>query len=548
MEMQREQRSQRQRQAVVLIHGIGDQRPMDTLRAFMAGIGVPEYYSKPHRYSSNYELRRFSSHGSHPRPETDFFEFYWAHHFPAGRLFATLRWLFTDLLFRRPFWGHQPPLRRPIGIFQAAVTALVLIFLTAVGGWLGFIGLPAGSAQLLSRILIIAAVVALVVVLLAGGFLTRSLADAKFYLSGAPGSLKARNEIRAEGLSLLHALHDAGTYERIVVVGHSLGSVIGLDLIRLAWDELRHPDPALAEAPDDYPTTLAANFDNLVELLPPDPDPEDLENWQQAQHALWVESRHRGMRWLITDFITLGSPLTYADFLLSRSNARFQERKTQREYPECPPIDDRGGVFYSRQYTREDGWHTLGGRSPRNALVAHHGAPFAVTRWSNAYFPRWLFFGDLVGGPLASKFGCGIRDVAVRAASLRRWSRRDIFPWVHSRYWRLDSEASVVQDLVEEELRLKKQERELTKQSEGPAEQKLQAVRRELELVREKILDNRKAIQHERGKVDEKSGTLVAYRALAEFLRLNNQKAAKHYPPPSGPRLRRPVPFTAPPE
>jgi hypothetical protein len=547
METQPEQSSQRDRQAVILIHGIGDQRPMDTLRAFMEGIGVPEYYSKPHRYSSNYELRRFSSHGTHPRPETDFFEFYWAHHFPRGRLFATLRWLFTDLLFRRPFWGHQPPLRRPIGIFQTAMTILVLIFLIALADRLGFIGLPAGSTELLNRILTIAGSAAVVVVLLAGGFLTRSLADAKFYLSGAPSSLKARNEIRAEGLSLLHALHDAGTYERIVIVGHSLGSVIGLDLIRLAWDELRHPDPALAEATDDYPTTLATNFDDLVELLPPDPDPEDLADWQQAQHALWVESRRRGMRWLITDFITLGSPLTYADFLLSRSNARFQERKAQREYPECPPIDDRGGVFYSRQYTVEEGWHTLRDGSPRNALVAHHGAPFAVTRWSNAYFPRWLFFGDLVGGPLAAKFGRGIRDVAVRAESLHRWSRRDIFPWVHSRYWRLSSEASAVHDLVEEELRLKKQERELEGQSESPAEQKLQALRQERELVREEILDRRKAIQPEREEVDKKSGTLVAHRALAEFLRLNNQKAAKHYPPPSGRRLRRPVPFTMPP-
>lgn len=524
MEDQPERSSQRQRQAVVLIHGMGDQRPMDTLRAFMAGIGVPQYYSKPHRYSENFELRRFSSYGSHPRPETDFFEFYWAHHFPAGRLFATLRWLLVDVLFRRPFWGHKPPLRRPIGIFQAAMTVLALIFLVAVADRLGLdVGLAESSTALAGRILTVVAVLAVIVLLLAGGFLTRSLADAKFYLSRSPGSLKARNEIRAEGLALLHSLHDSGTYQRIVIVGHSLGSVIGLDLLRLAWDELRHPDPALADAPgDDYPTTLAENFEALVDALPPDPSPEDMVQWQRAQHELWVESRQRGMRWLVTDFITLGSPLAYADFLLSRSNARFQERKAQREYPECPPIDDRGGVFYSRQYTLADGWYTLQEKSPRNALVAHHGAPFAVTRWSNAYFPRWLIFGDLVGGPLAPQFGRGIRDVAVRATSLHRRSLRDIFPWVHSHYWRLDPEAAAISQLEEEALRLEKQAGVLA----AP------------QLLRQEILDNKESLQPRRSQVDKISGTKVAYRALADFLKLNNQKAAKNYPAPPGPPLR----------
>ncbi|QGU05183.1 hypothetical protein CETAM_09670 [Corynebacterium comes] len=491
----------------------------------MAGIGVPQFYSKPHRYSDNFELRRFSSYGSHPRPETDFFEFYWAHHFPAGRLFATLRWLFVDILFRRPFWGHQPPLRRPIGIFQAAVTVLALILLVAVTDSLGLdVGLAENSAALLGRILTVVAVLAVLVLLLAGGFLTRSLADARFYLSRSPGSLKARNEIRAEGLALLHALHDAGTYQRIIIVGHSLGSVIGLDLLRLAWDELRHPDPALADAPaDDYPTTLAENFEELVDSLPRNPDPEEMAQWQHAQHELWNESRRRGMRWLVTDFITLGSPLAHADFLLSRSNAGFQERKAQREYPECPPIDDRGGTFYSRRYTVEDGWYTLGNGSPRNALVAHHGAPFAVTRWSNAYFPRWLFFGDLVGGPLARQFGRGVRDVAVRAESLRRRSRRDVFPWVHSHYWRLDPQASAIRELEEEALRREKQTGDL------PGSERL----------RQDILDRKESLQQRRRELDKSSGTQVAYLALVDFLRLNNQKAAKNYPAPPGPPLRR---------
>ena len=107
------------RQAVVLIHGIGEQRPMETLRAFVKALvehdptneaprgsslgeahensGAPRahrslYYSKPDRLSGSYELRRLKLHRVKPGeikslpeglnvnwPETDFYEYYWAH-------------------------------------------------------------------------------------------------------------------------------------------------------------------------------------------------------------------------------------------------------------------------------------------------------------------------------------------------------------------------------------------------------------------------------------------------------------------------------------
>ena len=57
------------RQAVVLIHGIGEQRPMATLRAFVKWLlpahdknddyyGKDDYYSKPDQISDSFELRR----------------------------------------------------------------------------------------------------------------------------------------------------------------------------------------------------------------------------------------------------------------------------------------------------------------------------------------------------------------------------------------------------------------------------------------------------------------------------------------------------------
>ena len=61
------ERSSKPRQAVVLIHGIGEQRPMETLKGFVAAFfpgddfdfGDRSYYSKPDEVSDSYELRRF---------------------------------------------------------------------------------------------------------------------------------------------------------------------------------------------------------------------------------------------------------------------------------------------------------------------------------------------------------------------------------------------------------------------------------------------------------------------------------------------------------
>ena len=55
------------RQAVVIIHGIGEQQPMSTLRRFVkAVLKDPSadgllFYSKPDRISDTLELRRLTS-------------------------------------------------------------------------------------------------------------------------------------------------------------------------------------------------------------------------------------------------------------------------------------------------------------------------------------------------------------------------------------------------------------------------------------------------------------------------------------------------------
>ena len=67
-------------QAVILIHGIGEHKPMDTIRSFVESI-LPEpesgekYFSKPDKMSESFELRKLQN---RTQPRTHFFEYYWA--------------------------------------------------------------------------------------------------------------------------------------------------------------------------------------------------------------------------------------------------------------------------------------------------------------------------------------------------------------------------------------------------------------------------------------------------------------------------------------
>ena len=97
------------RQAVVLIHGIGEQRPMETLRAFVAAFLEPgTFHSKPDTLSDTYEMRRLKLRklvSSDPKlatnpdwPETDFYEYYWAHQMYGTTIAHIASWLWRVLI------------------------------------------------------------------------------------------------------------------------------------------------------------------------------------------------------------------------------------------------------------------------------------------------------------------------------------------------------------------------------------------------------------------------------------------------------------------
>lgn len=410
----------RKRQAVVLIHGIGEQRPMDTLRSFVSGLGFKTYHSRPDRLSDSLELRRYTIPGTTRRPVTDCYELYWSHHFGRGKLLPTLGWA-VRLLCRPRLWYHQGSLRNTIFAVLACglVTAVFL-------GWLASLAMGRlTSTDIAGFVWVGIALLVLLVTAIFCSFITGRVAQAARYLVPHPANLPGRNAIRADGLKLLRRLHEDDRYERIILVGHSLGSVIGLDLLRLAWDELRQANP-----PKEFAQPEAEAMDRFIAQLPTMSGDLDIAAFQQAQYRLWKENRHVGVEWRISDFVTLGSPLTHASLLLDTRKVKLQQRMEEGEYPCCPPLPDPETIFLNKLCTSTNG-------EQRSVKVGMTHAPFGPTRWTNLYFPvRFALLGDPVGGPVASEFGPGVRDVPVRPSVSEARSRRyQMLMKSHSKYW-----------------------------------------------------------------------------------------------------------------
>lgn len=150
-------------------------------------------------------------------------------------------------------------------------------------------------------------------------------------------------------------------------------------------------------------------------------------------------------RWLISDFVTLGSPLTHAEFLLAADKADLQRRVADRELPESPPFPElldpdilqlaiatrRLPIATPTQDTRLISFPVP---PAYGRWELHHAAPFSVVRWTNIYDPAMLvFFGDIIGGPLANVFGPAIVDV-----NLKELRGRQSWSFTHTKYWTLD--------------------------------------------------------------------------------------------------------------
>jgi hypothetical protein len=361
------------KQAVLLIHGIGEQRPMDTLRGFIDTVWTSDKavqnpfagsasWSKPDTVSESFELRRLTTARNAKGIRTDFFEFYWAHLMQGttyGQLFAWVK----SLLWRNP---RTVP-RHLLGVYVLLLLAVLAAIALAISSAMAKVaGTPSAIPPWALAVLSVA------IVPLVGAVLLLVVGDAARYLHVAPPNIQRRHEIRQAGVKLLNALHQRG-YERIVVVGHSLGTVIGYDILNHAW-------AAVHEAHNAANKSVTALTEVERQVISPGPG-DTTDTMRAAQREYVRELKVNDNAWRVTDFITLGSPLAHAAVLLAKDASGLTAKQQAREFPTAPPVTETI-TRQSQPLTRFT--YEPDGNAANPFRIAHHAAVFAATRWT-----RW---------------------------------------------------------------------------------------------------------------------------------------------------------------
>lgn len=499
------------RTAVLIVHGMGNQRPLETLRGIVKAvwstdhvIGGPEPKHWVHfkrvasrREKSDADLPVITTSGmAGTGRQVDFHEFYWAHVMAETRLAAVLIWLF-EFVKKGP-----APMRRDIRLFWflavpfliATIVSLallgselaawligcecydmdetvallmpwglalifvfltmgtrgvfVLAFLALVDFLLSQTSAPGAEWTLLGRLnhdASLIAAVAIVTVFTAIGsvFLTSVFGDAARYYRNSPANIRARREIRGIGRDMLDALNRDDRYDRVIVIAHSLGSTIAYDVLRAYWSEVCRTFKNVA-ALAEVGTQNNVTGGGTTIVVPGDPpqtimSPTDRQSWRGRARLVANQLNTHGAavpgrpRWLITDFVTLGSPLHHARYLnasgtnLADLRANFSQRLRDRELPQNPAIVEPG---------TSDGTMTFADPTNPGQRRLHHAALFGATRWSNLYFPMGIINGDFFGGSLQHAFGQGIADIELDRGSAFR------LLW-HTSYWTLGEDNAV---------------------------------------------------------------------------------------------------------
>jgi hypothetical protein len=279
---------------------------------------------------------------------------------------------------------------------------------------------------------VIAFAIILIYLALYALFLQPFLGDTARYFRVSPGNVTVRREIRRQAVDTLDTLHKWGTYDRIIVVAHSLGTVVAYDMLRAYFSRLNNslPDCALLEPEfsqvdrhdPDRPSGAIMNEDDFRAAA------REIVRKIAAQSVnSSIPSHQKRPAWLVTDFVTLGSPLTHARYLMCDGNTEtalnknFERRVLQREFPVCPPAKDGDDGLLS--------FHN--GQTHRREF--QHAALFGLTRWTNLFFPMsQMFWGDAIGGPLQGIFGRYIRDVPVSTLI----PDKPAF-FTHTSYWKI---------------------------------------------------------------------------------------------------------------
>ncbi|WP_423066647.1 hypothetical protein [Devosia sp. CN2-171] len=480
------------RQAIVVVHGQGQQRPMETLRGFVEVLwtrnpdlgAVPlngrRYFIVPDSRTEIFDLQRITTPDGEGR-KTDFFELYYADLLANTPLRNLWLWL-TRLLFidpvavtdelRNPWrflwvlsliafglfvWValsiphllHFEWVRafeRPHATIAAAMIGAILLLLVLpkfIDGLSGLQKIPgsvliAAIAVLFNVMfwgswVMIGATVLSYIVYFAVSFVLPLFGDAASYLSAQTETIASRQALRKRGLTLLKALHDDPKYDRIVLVAHSLGTVLAYDLLQLLWEQVgptkdnKPTAKALAALGDVQAFVALNNGADWVDAIK--------QGYQDKQWAAFSALRIRRRTtvtadvspakpatepWKVSDFVTLGSPLGHSRCLIAEGQADFDRLKAERLLSYVPPVPFDGSISP--------------GFIDAKSKAVHHAALFSVVRWTNLYdtFNPWFFAaGDAISSRLgmAERFGPGVLDVDARMHALPgTW-------FTHNSYW-----------------------------------------------------------------------------------------------------------------
>jgi hypothetical protein len=422
------------KQAVVVIHGMGEQIPMETLTGFVDSVWTSDQslvdqakpdpntgetprttvrnasWSKPDPRNRSYELRVVTTESGSNRRRTDFYEYYWAHLIVDTTWAQVRAWIF-ELMLRNPV--RDVP--------RGVLPVWIILWLLALGGAAAFLLTLKPTPDGVEGSWLGAIAVAIGTGLLGGlmGFLASYFGDVARYVKAKPPNVARRQEIRENGVQLLETLmgiQPDGTvkperdYDRIVVVAHSLGTIVAYDILTHAFARV---NTIVDKTVNPFPQAARVALEKMVREAAANPaagkeDEAWIASFQKAQADARRELNRTGNPWIVSDFVTLGSPLTHAEFLLVRDRARLTEAKSQRILPTCPPTLEYDGTTKQQHFTyRSLEVRGLGTDadvgSPR---VPHHAALFAYTRWSNIYSPNSaIAWGDIISGPLAGAMG-----------------------------------------------------------------------------------------------------------------------------------------------
>jgi len=466
------------KQAVVILHGMGEQVPMQTLESFVEAVWTTDdnqvsrskpdpntgkerkdnaSWAKPDDRNRSYELRRITTEADRHGNDTDFYEYYWAH-LMQGTTWEHVKIWITDLLLRNP--AKRVPSRLLHVWVLLWIIALAVVFVVIHGM------LPSDGASQPIWWVLANWGAGILITAFVSNILIKRFGDVARYVKALPPNVARRQEIRAKGVDLLDRLMQSGDYDRIIVVAHSLGTIIAYDILTQLFaryntqfkdsssEQLVQPERHVVEDMIRAAAGLPRTKEQAVSGMAAPKQTLDIDAYQAQQAKVLAEAQAQGFPWIITDFVTLGSPLAHAEFLMADSHADMRAGQASRILPTCPPVLEYDGTTKLRHFCYGKG------RAPEQPRLPHHAAPFAYTRWTNLYSDhRAILMGDIISGPLSNAFGLevnghvirGIRDIAVLPAldqdgNPAQGHARSFF--THGNYWGIDKGTEKIRPVV----------------------------------------------------------------------------------------------------